>query len=188
MTFRKLCSALWAAVLVAAAQAHEPYLLLTANAEGEFLAEAGYSDMASVEGLKLLVRNRDTGETLSEHTLPENGMIVLPIPAVPYRVTFDGGPGHRISKPGPEAPKPAATAAVAAAPELREQTKETPAAAASAPAAPETAVAQVATVPSSSSAVSGADETVRIALVVGIFFLFGAIAFALGYGAGRRGA
>jgi hypothetical protein len=168
---------LGAGVLLARTHAHEPYLLLTANADGTFTAEAGFSDGASVAGLKLIVRDRGTGEVRSEHTVPGSGKLTLPIPAAPYRVVFEGGSGHRISKPGPE--REAAAEPSNPVPPSAPAADALPAAPAPAPATAPTALA-----PPPSSAPR--DDTPRVALIVGIFFLFGSIAFALGYGAGRR--
>ena len=173
--WRLILSLLGACLLLARTHAHEPYLLLTANADGTFTAEAGFSDGVSVAGLKLIVRDRGTGEVRSEHTVPASGKLTLPIPPAPYRVVFEGGSGHRISKPGPEReaaagpsnPVPPTTAAADAL------------LVAPAPATTPTALAS----PTSSAP---RDDTPRVVLIVGIFFLFGSIAFALGYGAGRR--
>lgn len=170
--FRSLWSALL--LLLAAAgslRAHEPYLLLTANADGTFTVEAGFSDGLSAQGLKIAVRDRGTGELLSEHRLPESAELRLKAPAVPYRVEFDGGTGHRISKPGPEleviAPPSPPSAAAAESPAIEVT-------AASAPAK------------SPAPAITPRDDTPRMVLIAGIFFLFGSIAFALGYSSGRR--
>ncbi len=156
---------LWCA---GAARAHEPYLLVSARDDGTFTAEAGYSDGVSVEGLRLLVRDRGSGELLSEHRLPAGGKLTLPRPARPYRVVFEGGPGHRLTKPGPEP----GTEDRATSPDISR-------AAAPAPPAPEAS-----TTPPSAGTPPG--ETLRVMLVAGILFLFGAVAFALGFGAGRR--
>jgi hypothetical protein len=158
-----------------ALRAHEPFLLLTDNADGTFTAEAGFSDNTSPAGLKLLLRDRATGEITAEHALPANGKLTLKRPPAPYRVVFEGGPGHRVSKPGPW---PEETTTEPAGSPRRETRDAAPPPAAEVPALPSQAT------PSETSA--GTSETLRVALVVGIFFLFGTVAFALGHAAGRR--
>lgn len=150
------------------ARAHEAYLLLTANADGTVAVETGFSDGSSSAGLKLLVRDSATSQTLAEHVLPEGGKFTLTPPATAYRVTFDGGPGHRVSKSGPLREVPAATPATPAV-----------VATAAVPTAPEV-------VPVAPPSPPETSHTLRLALVVGIFFLFGTLSFGLGYAAGRR--
>ena len=165
---------LGACVLLERTHAHEPYLLLTANADGTFTAEAGFSDGVSVAGLKLIVRDRGTGEVRSEHTVPASGKLTLPIPPAPYRVVFEGGSGHRISKPGPERE-------TAAGPS---DSIPPPTAAVDRPPA-STAPASVPPVMATPAGAASPDDTARVVLIVGILFVFGSIAFALGSGAGR---
>lgn len=169
--WRFILTLLGACTLLLRTHAHEPYLLLTANADGTFTAEAGFSDGVSVAGLKMIVRDRGTGEVRSEHTVPASGKLTLPIPPAPYRVVFEGGSGHRISKPGPER-----EGAVEPAKPVPPPTAMTD--------APALATAPTALASPTSSAPP--DDTARMVLIVGIFFVFGSIAFALGYGAGRR--
>ncbi len=172
--WRLILALFGACTLLLRTHAHEPYLLLTANADGTFTAEAGFSDGVSVAGLKLIVRDRGTGEVRSEHTVPASGKLTLPIPPAPYRVVFEGGSGHRISKPGPERE----TAAGPSNP-----VPPSPAAADAPTLAPAPATTPTALAPPTTSA--SPDDTARVVLIVGIFFVFGSIAFALGYGAGR---
>jgi hypothetical protein len=175
--WRLILSLLGACLLLARTHAHEPYLLLTANADGTFTAEAGFSDGVSVAGLKLIVRDRGTGEVRSEHTVPASGKLTLPIPPAPYRVVFEGGSGHRISKPGPERE---------AAADPSNPVPPPPAAGDAPPVAPAPAPATTPTALAPPTTSAPRDDTPRVVLIVGIFFLFGSIAFALGYGAGRR--
>jgi len=145
----------------AAAWAHEPYLLLTANDDGTFTAEAGFSDGVNVAGLTLLLRERATGATIAEHVLPEGGKLTLPIPAVPYRVTFDGGPGHKLTKIGPDASAGAVAPSATGAPE---------------PASP----------PPGTEAVSSPSDSWRLTTLITLVFLLAIGSFALGYAAGGR--
>lgn len=181
----------FALLLVSLAHAHEPYLLLDDNQDGTFTAETGFSDRASSAGLKLSLRERTTGETLSEHVIPDGGKLTLKIPAVPYRVVFDGGPGHRVSKPGPftEPVSPASDSFVL-------PNQRAPLTAESSTSAASSANLSVTTQSSQQSpstphthgshvhAPTGDDA--RIAIIIGIFFVFGSLAFGLGYVAGRR--
>jgi len=168
---RRLVFPLLATLLAVVVAAHEPYLRLTANADGTVTAEAGFSDNADVAGQKLVVRDRTTGATLGGHVLPAGGRLTFAPPPGPYRVVFEGGAGHRISKPGPE--RETAAAAVAAPVELGP-----------------VAVALVVEPPvpgmTSVPAVAQGGDLIRLVLVVGIVFLFGTVAFALGYAAGRH--
>lgn len=178
-----MCALLALAWFAGAAFAHEPYLLVTANEDGTFTAEAGYSDGLSVEGLTLRVRDRATGELIVERRFPADGFLTLPRPAAPYRVEFDGGPGHRLLKSGPEPEVTAATPMPAQKGTLPDSPAPAPTAASSFAAADPAASKPR---PEAAVASANAGETTRIALIVGIFFLFGAVAFALGFSAGRR--
>jgi hypothetical protein len=191
---RCLMRALLLLLGAAALRAHEPHLLLTDHGNGTFTAEAGFSDGASPEGLKLLLRERSTGAVLAEHTLPASGKLTLPRPGAPYRVVFDAGPGHRVSKPGPwpesepatapvAADKAAVPAAMSAAAAAKGSAAASGAAGAGGGAAGTSDAAGAAATP---VAAEGAGETARMALVAGVFFLFGTAAFALGHAAGRR--
>jgi len=182
-----LCFLVGAFACVQSAPAHEPYLQISANPDGTFTAETGFSDGSDVAGLKLSIRSRTTSETLSEHVLPTGGKLALPIPAVPYRVTFDGGPGHKVSKLGPErliqASPPAETfappativsgrASVGVAPSR----SATTAPAEAAPTVPVATEGRAATLPFSQSVVA-----------VALVFLLAILSFGLGYVAANRG-
>lgn len=84
--------------------AHSPLLSVEANGDGTIYVEGGFSNGAGAAGVKLYLKDKETGEVLWDGVFPENGSINLPIPNVPYTVTFDGGPGHLITKDGPEPP------------------------------------------------------------------------------------
>lgn len=189
----------WFALIVVAvpAAAHEPYLLLVANPNGTFTAEAGFSDAASPEGLKLTLRDRTSGEVISEHALPKSGILTMKTPAVPYRVAFDGGPGHRVSKPGPDAETTPSSLTVIQPPAVEPTStpvsmveavgtgRTSPFTTPTSTVGPNAAPVRV----SSATPVErdqSFGEFLRVALLVGIFFLFGSIAFAFGYGAGLQ--
>lgn len=194
---RCLMRALLLLLGAAALRAHEPHLLLTDHGNGTFTADAGFSDGASPEGLKLLLRERSTGAVLAEHTLPASGKLTLPRPGAPYRVVFDAGPGHRVSKPGPwpesetaaapvAADKAAVPAAISAAATVKGAAAVSVATGAGGGAAGASDASDAAGAAATPVAAEGAGETARMALVAGVFFLFGTAAFALGHAAGRR--
>lgn len=165
---------LWCILVLAGgvvARGHESYLVLKALPGGVLEIEAGFSTNESPQGLAVTLRNRENGAVIAEHKLPGDGFLSVPRPKTPYRVEFDAGPGHRISKVGPLHEEGAL-----------EPEKAAPANAA-ASAAPQTSMEMPAT-PNAAAAPSGG-ETQRMLWVAGIFFLFGTGAFALGYGAGR---
>lgn len=168
-------------LLASSASAHEPYLLLTL--EGDRLAiEAGFSDRSSPEGLPLLVRDRSSGQVLHEYALPASGLLSIPIPAVGYRVVFEGGPGHRVSKPGPVKPSTPAEGVA------KSKTSVAPhvTAAGASPQAVQPAWPPLAGDPAErdviASTVGAADQRLRVASAV---ILFGAVSFGLGFWAGR---
>lgn len=167
---RRLVSRIVWCVLVLAggvvARGHETYLLLKALPGGTLEIEAGFSNNESPQGLPVTLRNRETGAVISDHKLPGDGFLSVALPKVAYRVEFDAGPGHRISKVGPMQEDAVAEVAKAAEPKSDVKPAEVAKPAAAAPA--------------------GGGDTQRMLLVMGIFFLFGVIAFALGYGAGRK--
>lgn len=84
--------------------AHTPLLSIEGTGDGSLYIEGGFSNGASAAGVKLYLKNKETGEVLWDGVFPENSSITLPIPNVPYTVTFDGGPGHIITKDGIEPP------------------------------------------------------------------------------------
>ncbi len=141
--------------------AHEPYLMLVAEEPGLLVAEAGFSDGADAEGLGLMLHDRATGELLSEHRFPAGGVLRLPLPAVPYRVTFEGGPGHQLSRIGPELPSGAEDLVV------------------------ESAVSNATEGSSGSPRMASKSGRGRSTLVVAMFIVAG-ISFCLGYAAASR--
>lgn len=82
--------------------AHKPLLTVEDNEDGTIYVETGFSDGSSGSGHKIVLRDKASGEVLSEYTIPEEGyMEEIPIPNVPYTVSFDAGPGHVVVKDGP---------------------------------------------------------------------------------------
>jgi len=84
-----------------AALAHTAFLLLELEDSGGLRAEVGFSDGSTGAGLTLEVLSIETGQVLSEYTIPEDGIVTLDVPAEPYEVVLDAGEGHRLAKDGP---------------------------------------------------------------------------------------
>lgn len=102
--------------------AHKPLLTVEDNGDGTIYVETGFSDGSSGAGHKIILKDKETGDVLSELTIPEEGyMEEIPIPTVPYTVTFDAGPGHVVEKDGPFS---ATEPAEAAEPETKEELPE----------------------------------------------------------------
>ena len=89
--------------------AHSPLLTVEDNGDGTIYVQGGFSNGASAAGVKLYLTDKASGQKIWEGEFPDVGELNLPIPNVPYTVTFDAGPGHIIVKDGPE-PEDAATA------------------------------------------------------------------------------
>jgi hypothetical protein len=105
--------------------AHKPLLTVEDNGDGTIYVETGFSDGSSGAGHKIILKDQESGDVLSDLTIPEEGYIEeIPIPNVPYTVTFDAGPGHVVVKDGPfSATEPAETAE----PEAKEELSQAPA-------------------------------------------------------------
>ena len=119
----KLAALLIIAVLCVptAVLAHKPLLTVEDNGDGTIYVETGFSDGSSGAGHKILIRDKENGDVLSELTIPEEGYIEeIPMPGVAYTVTFNAGPGHAAVKDGPFS----ADAAEAAEPEAVETQPE----------------------------------------------------------------
>lgn len=91
--------------------AHKPLLLVEDNGDGTIYVETGFSDGSSGAGHKIILKDKETGDVLSEYPIPEEGYIEeIPMPSVAYTVTFDAGPGHGVVKDGPLPEEAAASA------------------------------------------------------------------------------
>ncbi|UTC61801.1 hypothetical protein E4O00_03175 [Treponema sp. OMZ 788] len=82
--------------------AHSPLLTVEDNGDGTIYVQGGFSNGATAAGVKLYLTDKATGQKIWEGEFPDVGELNLPIPSVPYTVTFDAGPGHIIVKEGPE--------------------------------------------------------------------------------------
>jgi hypothetical protein len=95
------------AIMALPAAAHTVFLFVSLEDSGEVRIESGFSDGGTGAGLPVRITEDGTGKTLSEHRMPESGVLVLPAPDVPFLVTLDAGEGHKVTKPGPKAPRSA---------------------------------------------------------------------------------
>ena len=89
---------------IAAVFAHTPLLTIEDNGDGTLFIQGGFSNGASAGGVKLYLTSVVTNEKLWEGVFPDIGELEVAIPAEPYTVTFDAGPGHVVVKDGPPPP------------------------------------------------------------------------------------
>ncbi len=86
------------------ALAHTPVLMLEDNEDGTVTVEGGFSTGAGAEGVMCYVKTIKEGNILLSRQFPESSSITVQIPEEPYMIIFDGGPGHKIVKKGPQPP------------------------------------------------------------------------------------
>lgn len=99
-----LITALVAIVILSighSARAHKPLLAVEDNRDGTIYIEAGFSDGSSAAGHKILIKDKQSGKTLSQHRVGEDGTLEIKKPSVKYTVTLDAGVGHIITQDGP---------------------------------------------------------------------------------------
>ena len=72
--------------------AHSPLLTVEDNGDGTIYVQGGFSNGASAAGVKLYLTDKASGQKIWEGEFPDVGELNLPIPNVPYTVTFDAGP------------------------------------------------------------------------------------------------
>jgi len=84
----------------ASASAHTPLLIVEDNGNGTLRVEGGFSTGQVASGVNLYIRNRLEGKTLQHLTFPDSGELEITIPAEPYYLVMDAGPGHKVVKPG----------------------------------------------------------------------------------------
>ncbi len=89
-------------VLVPAALwAHTPLLVVEDNGDGTIYIEAGFSNGASAAGTDIIIKLKASGEIFWQGKMGED-YIEHEMPSEPYTVTLDAGPGHVVTKDGPE--------------------------------------------------------------------------------------
>ncbi len=84
--------------------AHTPLLMLEDNDDGTLTVEGGFSTGAGAAGVDFYVKRKIDGSIILQQKFPESSIIDITIPQEPYYLVFDGGPGHKIVKDGPEPP------------------------------------------------------------------------------------
>ena len=181
-------------VLAPAAWAHKPLLSVDEGEKpGTIYIEAGFSDGSSGAGHKITLKEEETGKVIKEYKVgPDGTLDNIPIPKVPYTVTFDAGPGHAVTKKGPAAQDDAE-------PSEPPKTPETTKPAGEKPTTPQPARVKPAESPSRPRPVvvapgPGADTafkmmiTTQIVMASVLVLLFGAVLFFIGYSLGRNAA
>lgn len=88
-------------VTVFIVNAHKVLLMVEDNEDGTIYIMAGTSTGGSVEGAKIVLKDKSTGQPLLQKEMPESGEMTVKMPDVPYTVTLDMGKGHKLTKTGP---------------------------------------------------------------------------------------
>ncbi len=84
--------------------AHSP-LLIIEDSDDEFVyVKAGFSNGQDASGMQLYIKSKFDNRIIEKLKFPKTSQLQIKIPKEPYYMTFDGGPGHKVSKNGP-APK-----------------------------------------------------------------------------------
>ena len=91
---------LLALVLTCSALAHKPLLSVDDNEDGTIYIEVGFSDGSSGSGHDIILKDMD-GKVLNETKVPPESSLDIPMPGVPYTVTFSAGEGHIVTVDGP---------------------------------------------------------------------------------------
>ena len=88
-------------LVTAAVWAHTPLLLVEDNGDGTIYIEAGFSNGSSAAGTDILIKLKSSGEVFWQGKMGED-YIETEMPSESYTVTLDAGPGHIVTKDGPE--------------------------------------------------------------------------------------
>ncbi|MCR5171167.1 MAG: hypothetical protein K6C33_12005 [Desulfovibrio sp.] len=88
-----------ALALPAAASAHSPIFDCSDNGDGTISCEGGFSDGSSASGVAIHVQDA-SGKAIEELKLDKNSEITFKKPAGDYKVMFDAGAGHQVTKEG----------------------------------------------------------------------------------------
>lgn len=89
--------------------AHKPLLSVSDNNDGTVSIETGFSDGSSAAGHKIIVKNRETGQTLLETRVGEDGSLEIKKPSEEFTVSLDAGEGHVVTQVGPAPSKESQT-------------------------------------------------------------------------------
>ena len=87
-------------LIASIAHAHSLSLLISDQGDGTLLVRGIFSTGQSAAGAMVELRSVPSGDLLYRQRLPEVSELEVAIPAVPYEVILDGGPGHQVVKPG----------------------------------------------------------------------------------------
>ncbi|MCR5813493.1 MAG: hypothetical protein K6G15_03225 [Desulfovibrio sp.] len=79
--------------------AHSPIFDCSDNGDGTISCEGGFSDGSSASGVAIHVQDA-SGKVLEELKLDKNSEITFKKPAGDYKVMFDAGAGHQVTKAG----------------------------------------------------------------------------------------
>ncbi|MCR4667379.1 MAG: hypothetical protein K5657_08840 [Desulfovibrio sp.] len=82
-----------------AANAHSPIFDCSDNGDGTVSCEGGFSDGSSASGVAIHLLD-GSGKTVEELKLDKNSEITFKKPAGDYKVTFDAGAGHQVTREG----------------------------------------------------------------------------------------
>ena len=192
MSLAKFASVLLAVLFASSpAWAHKPLVMVEDNGDGTIYIEVGFSTGDSGAGHKIIIKEKATGKVLSEHKVPAESALDLPIPKVPYIVVFHAGEGHEVEQEGPFVePKEDAPDEPEAVPASQAE---------AAPPPPQAkAPVQTATAPQAAPVVlsrqpggPGVEMALKMMLTTQIVtavlaaFLFGVVVFWIGYSVGK---
>ncbi|MBQ7738747.1 MAG: hypothetical protein IJT59_03730 [Desulfovibrionaceae bacterium] len=79
--------------------AHSPIFDCSDNGDGTISCEGGFSDGSSASGVAIHVQDA-SGKAIEELKLDKNSEITFKKPSQAYKVTFDAGAGHQVTKDG----------------------------------------------------------------------------------------
>lgn len=81
--------------------AHTPLLIIEDSDDENVYIKAGFSNGQDAGGMTLFVKSKFDNRIIEQMKFPEISQLTLRIPAEPYYLVFDGGPGHKVVKNGP---------------------------------------------------------------------------------------
>lgn len=196
MSFARIVPVLLAVLFASSpAWAHKPLLMAEDNGDGTIYVEVGFSDGGSGAGHTIILKEKATGKVISEHKVPAESALDLPMPKVPYIVVFDAGEGHAVEQEGPfiepkadEAENPASSSATEEeSPPPPPQKQAAAPVQPAPPLAPQAAPVVVARQPSGPGMEMALKMMLTTQIVTAVLaaFLFGAVVFWIGYSIGK---